>query len=326
MKILGVAVWGLGSHAINRIIPALDSMEQISLIGVCSRSQKNVEECSLSWSCIGWTEPEEMLENNQVDVVIISSPIGIHAFQASQVLNTGKHVWCEKPLSCSHKDTELLVQLAKNKDLMLAESFMYMHHSQFKVAQEFISNSENGLLNSIVCRFGIPALSKPGFRDNISLGGGAFWDLASYPVSAVLELLPNQTAKVIFAELIYESEESNLDSNGRVLLKFSGGTTAYLEWAVGVAYKNEVDLWLENASFFTDKIFSKPDNYQPVYHIRDNNGNEELVYGEKMNQFIQMFEYFYNVIDSPQLYNHMYQDILKRSRLMQEINNYSKKI
>ena len=144
MRTIKIAVWGLGGHAINRILPALDSMKQISLVGVCSRNQHNIDEQSIAWGCIGWTDPLQMLKNNQVDVVYISSPIGIHASQASQALNAGKHVWCEKPLCCNHKDTKSLVKLAKKKGLMLAESFMYMYHSQYKTAQDFISKGDNG--------------------------------------------------------------------------------------------------------------------------------------------------------------------------------------
>ena len=59
-----------------------------------------------------------------------------------------------------------------------------------------------------------------------------------------------------------------VDTKGRAILQFSQGTIAYLEWGIGVAYKNEIDLWAENGSFYTDKIFSKPKNYLPVYRIK----------------------------------------------------------
>ena len=36
-------------------------------------------------------------------------------------------------------------------------------------------------------------------------------------------------------------------------------------------------------------IFSKPENYQPVYRIRDKSGNETFNYGDKSEQFINMF-------------------------------------
>ena len=60
--------------------------------------------------------------------------------------------------------------------------------------------------------------------------------------------------------------DSTVDTDGRALLSFSGGVRAYLEWGVGIAYKNEIDLWSEDESFFTDKIFSKPADFIPNYY------------------------------------------------------------
>ena len=322
MKVLRVAVWGIGNHAITRIVPAINSIEKLSLIGICSRNQDTVKKYSLNWNCNGWTDPIEMLEDEHVDVVFIASPIGIHALQATQALNAGKHVWCEKPLTCSYKDTKSLIELAKNKNLMLTESFMYFHHPQFKKIQKFIRNSENGKLHSITCKFGIPSLDKPGFRNNASLGGGAFWDIASYPISAALSLLPKESVEVLFAELIYGSNDLNLDTEGRVLLRFSDGTRAYLEWGSGIAYKNEIELWFDNTSFFTDKIFSKSISYKPFYRICDKSGNESLTYGESLDQFIEMFNHYLNTINSKKQYAENYKDILHRSRIMDEIINF----
>ena len=55
---------------------------------------------------------------------------------------------------------------------------------------------------------------------------------------------------------------------GRALLSSSNGAKAYLDWGIGLGYRNEIDLWAENGSFFTDKIFSKPEDYQPVFRLR----------------------------------------------------------
>ena len=63
-------------------------------------------------------------------------------------------------------------------------------------------------------------------------------------------------------------------------MRFSCGVIAYLEWAVGVAYKNEIDLWCADGSLFTDKIFSKPAGYRPSYSLRDLNGNTYAEEGE----------------------------------------------
>ena len=131
MTVPGIAVWGLGRHAIKRIIPVLFSLKELSLVGICSRDQESVIDCSSKWDCIGWTDHTEMLKSSRVDIVCIATPIGVHANQVTQALEAGKHVWCEKPLTCNYEDTKLLLLLAKRRKKILAECFMYLHHPQF---------------------------------------------------------------------------------------------------------------------------------------------------------------------------------------------------
>ena len=53
-----------------------------------------------------------------------------------------------------------------------------------------------------------------------------------------------------------------------------------------------VDVWSQTGSFFTDKLFSKPKNYQPIFRMRDQNGNEKFNYQETSEQFTNMFYNF----------------------------------
>ena len=235
MSLLNVAVWGLGDHAQNRILPVLSAIEDIKLIGVCSRNGEVVDTCSKKWDCYGWNDSEEMLNSTEVDIVYISKPIGIHFSLAKQTLEASKHVWCEKPLTCSYNDTKVLVSLAEKKGKVLTESFMYLYHPQFQRVKKFVYDSKG--VHSVICRFGIPTLDNPGFRNNLDLCGGALWDVGTYTVSALLPLFPNQQAKVIFSEILTK-KGMQVDSEGRAVLRFSQGATAYLEWGVGVAYKN----------------------------------------------------------------------------------------
>ena len=322
MKTMGIAIWGLGNHALNRILPALSSVQELSLIGVCSRTEKKVVKCAKNWNCYGWTDPNEMLSNPNIDIVYLATPIGVHFKLAIQVLNAGKHVWCEKPLTCDYKDTKTLIQFAKENRKMVTEAFMYLHHSQFSKVQNFVNDRKTGQIRSVICRFGLPNLKNPGFRIDPSLCGGALWDVASYTVSAVLALYPDQHVQVLFSE-ICKKENFPVDTEGRAVLRFSHGTTAYLEWGIGVGYKNEIELWSEKGSFYTDKIFSKPENYQPIYRTRDINGNESVDYGDISEQFKEMFYNFYNMFDFPEQIASEYDCILKRARVMDEIVRYA---
>lgn len=319
MSLLNVAVWGLGNHARKRILPALSAIDEIKLIGVCSRNGEVVETCAKQWDCYGWKDPKRMLNSTEVDVVYIATPIGVHFSLAKQAIEAGKHVWCEKPLTCRYIDTQTLVSLAEERGKVITESFMYLYHSQFHRVKKFVDDS-NGVY-SVICRFGIPALDRPGFRNSSELCGGALWDVGTYTVSALLPLFPNQRVEVIFSEVLTK-KGLQVDNEGRAVLRFSHGATAYLEWGVGVGYKNEIDLWTKNGSFFTDKIFSKPKEYLPQYKIRDLNGNERLENGEQSEQFIDMFHNFLRIVnDKEQAYTER-ENILKRAKVMNDIINF----
>jgi dTDP-3,4-didehydro-2,6-dideoxy-alpha-D-glucose 3-reductase len=318
MSMLNVAVWGLGSHAQNRILPALSSISEIKLIGVCSRNSKSVQTCAELWGCYGWNDPDKMFNSAEVDIVYIATPIGVHFSLAKQAIEAGKHVWCEKPLTCSYTDTQTLVSLAEEKEKVLTESFMYLYHPQFQRVRKFVDDSKQ--IHSVICRFGIPALDKPGFRNNPTMCGGAFWDVATYTTSALLSLFHNQQVEVLFSEVITK-EGLQVDSEGRAVLRFSHGVTAYLEWGIGIAYKNEIDLWGVDSSFYTDKIFSKTKGYRPHYKIRDLNGNESMEHGEQSEQFMDMFCNFVEIMNDKEKAVSEKKNILKRAKLMNNIIN-----
>jgi len=319
MTILNIAVWGLGNHAKNRILPLLSTMDKIKMVGLCSRDSEMVKMCAEQWSCYGWNDPLQMLNSNEVDVVYIATPIGTHFSLAQQAIEAGKHVWCEKPLTCSYADTQALVMLAEEKGKILTESFMYLFHPQFQRVKKFVGDSKR--IHSVICRFGIPNLAEPGFRNNPKLCGGALWDVATYTTSALLSLFPDQQVEVIFAEVLTK-DGSQVDSEGRAVLRFSQGVTTYLEWGVGVAYKNEIDVWAEDGSFFTDKIFSKPKEYRPQYKIRDLNGNERVENGEQSEQFMEMFRNFVEIMGDKEKAIAEKKSILQRAKLMNDIVNF----
>jgi dTDP-3,4-didehydro-2,6-dideoxy-alpha-D-glucose 3-reductase len=318
MNSYGISVWGLGNHALKRVIPAILAVKEITLAGVCSRSIKVVRTCAEELACEGWTDPSYMLASEKIHIVYISTPIGIHYNLATLALDSKKHVWCEKPLTCNFNHTKKLINLAKKNEKMLAEGFMFLHHPQFKKIQNLVKSEELGNIHSVVCRFGIPALDEPGFRENVDLCGGAFWDVGSYTVAAAIALFNDQDVKVLFSEII-KLDDLSVDTMGRAILKFSQGTIAYLEWGVGVAYKNEIDLWAENGSFYTDKLFSKPENYFPIYRVRDKYGEETILNGEKAEQFEEMFRVFSEISNSPAKIEEEYKRIYKRAKVMDEI-------
>ncbi|MFO0951593.1 MAG: Gfo/Idh/MocA family oxidoreductase [Isosphaeraceae bacterium] len=62
-----------------------------------------------------YNDLDEMLRDDAVDAVHVASPNHAHFEQARKVLESGRHVVCEKPLATTSKETAALVALSKSR-------------------------------------------------------------------------------------------------------------------------------------------------------------------------------------------------------------------
>ena len=72
MRSFRVAVWGLGRHAVTKILPALSRVNGLTLYGVCSRNINVVSSSAYKWNCKGWVEPTSMLCDPNVDIIYVA--------------------------------------------------------------------------------------------------------------------------------------------------------------------------------------------------------------------------------------------------------------
>ena len=56
-----------------------------------------------------------MLNDKNLDIIYLSTPIALHAEQANKVLLAGKHLWCEKPFTSNISHSKSLVALSRKK-------------------------------------------------------------------------------------------------------------------------------------------------------------------------------------------------------------------
>jgi NDP-hexose-3-ketoreductase len=295
VKPLRVVVWGLGRHAVKNILPALASISGLELYGVCSRTESTVEACVQDWNCKGWTDAASMLLDPVVDVVFVATPIGLHFAHGMRVLEANKHFWCEKPLTCRLQDTLGLLDRSRSKGLSVCEGHMYLYHPQFSKLSGYVHTGRLGATVSIECKFGIPPLQQETFRTDPALGGGALFDVGCYPVSAIQGLFPEERVDVNYSR-ISKQDSSEVDTDGHAIITLSNGVTAHLEWRINCAYRNEIDIWCERGSVFSDKVFSKPANHVPVFTLRNAQGVETIEYGESGNHFSLMLQNFLGTV------------------------------
>jgi len=313
-----LVVWGLGRHAVSKILPAVAAADGLELYGVCSRDATTVADCSRQWDCKGWTTPDSMLSDTRVDVVYVATPIGLHAEHGRAVLAARKHFWSEKPFTSRLVDTLELIERSRELGLSACEAHMYLHHPQFSQLVAYMSSGRLGRILSVYCKFGIPRMSHAGFRLDPQLGGGAFLDVGCYPISAVRALFPEDSIVVSHSK-VAAREGSLVDTDGHCVLELSDRTTVTLEWRTHAAYRNEIEIWGTDGSVFTEMLFSKAATYRPAFRLCDSQGSKTIEYCEAANHFQRMLEAFRQAVDHSDAMERERWAVAQRAVLMDEI-------
>lgn len=308
-----VAVWGVGRHARKRILSAMKYADSIDLLGIYTRNQIVGREEAERNDVFFFSSSEEMLSNPNVDAIYLCTPTGLHFSQGKSVLNAGKHLWCEKTLTTCFLHSKKLIELARDKNLFIGEAYMYKYHIQFKNIKEAVKNKQFGKLKRLICRFSIPPLDNPGFRVKTGLGASALLDVGSYTFSLASELFDGHP---IFELVEYLTDKNAIDQAGFCVLGYEDGCKAILDWSYNSCYINQAELWFESGTIFTDKIFSKPDNYRPVITIRSANGNTEREELRAENSYINMLNQFAYSNDKPSIND--FTSILSTSKLISD--------
>jgi len=89
---------------------------------------------------------QDLIEDEEVEVVQITSPNYLHYDQAKAALEAGKHVVCDKPLTVNAEQSRELVALAREKGLVNAVTF---NHRFFPLVQHCRALAQKGFLGSI---------------------------------------------------------------------------------------------------------------------------------------------------------------------------------
>jgi len=286
---IGIALWGLGKHAIKNVLPALSKCDNFNLIGIHTRNKSELTKQAEYWSCKAYEYPDQMLSDSEVQAIYISTPTGIHYNNVISSLKAKKHVLCEKPMTINYNETNKLINFAHNQDLILMECNAFGYHPQFKVISEIVRNNHLGKLKLFSSQFGIPHLKNDDFRYVPELGGGALFDTGFYPVSFAIHLM-NQPPNSVVGNLQF-CEDYKVDTSGNAILKFNNGVQAFAEWGFGMYYRNEATLWGSEGIARIMHAFSKPDNLETEIILETKKGIEHKKI-KASNHFILMLNHF----------------------------------
>ena len=192
--------WGLLSTArINRaLIPAIRDAARGRLVAVASRSAESAQRYAAEWGILrAFGCYEAMIESDEVDAIYLSLPNHLHAEWAIRALEAGKHVLCEKPLALSVEEVDAMAAAAAQSGTVLAEAFMYLHHPQIALIDDWVTSGRLGTIQRLESTFCFTLDRAGNYRWDPAMGGGALWDVGVYPLSLSQWLLGGPPTHVL---------------------------------------------------------------------------------------------------------------------------------
>jgi predicted dehydrogenase len=253
---LRVGVLGCSDIARRKFIPALRNCSSAVLAAVAGRNQEKAAGYAGEHNCRVKTA-SELLSAPDIDLVYISLPNHLHEEWSIRALESGKHVICEKPLSTSAASVEKMLSAAERSGRLLYENLMFLHHPQHAVVKELLDSGRIGRIVALRSCFGFPFPKNSDFRLDPLQGGGAFHDLARYPLGTAryfLETPPKRfRGHALYRDGLNTALQGTAVTRGEELFSFS--------MVFGQQYESYYEIVGETGKIRLDRAYTTPADF-----------------------------------------------------------------
>ncbi len=118
-----------------------------------------------------------VLQDNQIEAVVIATPVASHYSLAMQALEAGKHVLVEKPLATSVAEVEQIGQIANKKNLLAMVGHTFLFNAAVRYVKDLIDTGELGQIRYVYSR----RLNLGRIRSDVD----ALWNFAPHDISII---------------------------------------------------------------------------------------------------------------------------------------------
>lgn len=186
----------------------------------------------------------DFLADDQIELVLLSSPPALHAELAIAALAAGKHVIIETPLCLNLVEADAIGAAAQRTGRQVAVAQTRRWSEDFRTAQAALATGELGKprdVKFVNWQYNPPQMPAGGagilgsgsepatseWRRHTSTGGGLLWEFGVHYFDQLL-VLAGRPAESVFA-CVTPSAACDCDDAFLAVVSFSGGLTAHIE-------------------------------------------------------------------------------------------------
>jgi len=154
---------------------------------------------------------QEILDDPEIDLIVVNTPNFLHFEMAKQALLHGKHVVLEKPFTNTVEEGKELIELSKQKGLVLSVYHNRRFDNGHKTVKEILNRKLLGNLKIFEAHFDRfrPEIGAKKWKEEKNPGAGILYDLGSHLIDEALTLFGKPNS--LYADLQIQRE------NGKVI-------------------------------------------------------------------------------------------------------------
>ena len=233
---VGIGIIGTG-FARRVQIPAFTACGGARVVSVASGHIENAESAAREFGIGHFTDDwRATIENENVDLICITTPPNTHLEMTLAAIEAGKHVLCEKPMAMSVREAREMTEKAKEKSLLaLIDHELRFQHGRRK-AFEMLRNGEIGNIRHAKANFRAPhrgdANAPWNWWSDKEAGGGALGAIGSHIIDSFNWFLETEISQ-IFCQLQThtkrrktssgEQREVTSDDEANLIVRFADG-------------------------------------------------------------------------------------------------------
>ncbi|HXG36689.1 MAG TPA: Gfo/Idh/MocA family oxidoreductase [Dehalococcoidia bacterium] len=275
------------------VLPALQASPTAELVAIASRSaERAAAEASRFGARRSYASYQPLLADPEVEAVYIPLPNALHREWALKAAAAGKHVLCEKPLSCSAADAREMAEACARAGVVLMEAFMTPFHRRFQEALALAERGELGELRFIRTVFSFPASDPGNHRWLKEMGGGSLLDVGVYCLTPAIVLAGRPPRKLAAARV---EASSGVDASFSGWLDFGDGLTASFETSFQAPERQLLEVTGTRARLWLERAFTAGPLDTDI-HIQHANGDGEILRSLANDSYLAMVEHFAAVV------------------------------
>jgi len=239
MERIRFAIVGCGQNAHKHGEVTLD-VPQLDLIAVCDRDHSRAEEFASVYNAKRvYTDYKRLLDEEELDLVSISTPHASHYEIAKDALSRGINVLVEKPLALKLEEARELCSLADNSGLKLGMVAQMRYNPLVELALEAVRKDALGkiFLGSVHMLWYRPQeYFENSWRGSRAYDGGMLYNMAIHYLDLLISFLGEVQSVSALSGTFTHSIET--EDTLVALLKFYSGALATFEGSFSIYPQN----------------------------------------------------------------------------------------